>query len=286
MRLEHLTKAHAELKANPALNGQDTSFALACGVLRNFLGENWIDRHFAPEGKKGFLTIDESTPQTRDVKGFRLIDLAEVLFNVQDAPGFDECILKMRHGDIEGTFAELDFARMLCLNQVPFRFVVPQGTKKSDYDFQILYPNDLIACADAKCKIETSEFNENALRNILKEARAQLPNELPGIVFVKVPGRWVADPSFVNASVAIAKRFLGGVRRIVSVKYYSSPLVLKDGVMLHTHAYKEISNPKTEFGDNINWDIFKKHNLPPERNGMPEFWQRILFFPDGKPPVS
>jgi hypothetical protein len=52
IRLEHLQKAHAELKANPSLRGQDTSFALGCGVLRRFLGEDWIDRHFAPEGKK------------------------------------------------------------------------------------------------------------------------------------------------------------------------------------------------------------------------------------------
>ena len=32
--------------------------------------------------------------------------------------------------------------------------------------------------------------------------------------------------------------------------------VLKDGVMMHQHAYKEVSNPKTDFGDGINWDIF------------------------------
>lgn len=285
MRLEHLQKAHAELKSNPTLSGQDTSFALACGVLRNFLGENWIDRHFAPEGKKGFLTIDESSPQAKEVSGFRLIELSEVLFNLQDAPGFDECILKMRNGDIEGTYAELDFARMLYLNRVPFRFVVPQGIKKSDYDFEILYPNNVVACADAKCKIEATEYTENGLRNVLNEGRKQLPNDLPGIVFVKVPARWIADPAFLESSINVARRFLGGVRRIVSVKFYASPLTLRDGVMFHTHAYKEISNMKTDFGDNINWDIFKKHILPPERNGMPEHWQRILFFPDGKSPV-
>jgi hypothetical protein len=189
----------------------------------------------------------------------------------------------MRNGDIEGTFAELDFARMLYLNQVPFHFVIPQGVKKSDYDFQILYPNGVVACADAKCKIETTEYSENGLRNVLNEARKQLPNELPGIVFVKVPARWIANLDLVESSINVAKRFLGGVRRIVSVKFYASPLELKDGVMFHTHAYKEVSNPKTDFGSNIDWNIFKKHKLPPERNGMPEHWQRILFFPCGKP---
>jgi hypothetical protein len=78
---------HVAWGARP-LAAQDTSFALGCGVLRRFLGEDWIDRHFAPGGKKGFLTIDESSREGRDVKGFRLIDLAEVLFNLQGAPGF------------------------------------------------------------------------------------------------------------------------------------------------------------------------------------------------------
>jgi hypothetical protein len=54
-------------------------------------------------------------------------------------------------------------------------------------------------------------------------------------------------------------------------------------MLRHDHAYKEISNPLTDFGDNADWSIFKKFILPPEMNGMPPHWQRIIFFPDGKP---
>jgi hypothetical protein len=217
------------------------------------------------------------------MSAFRLIDLSELLYNLQDVLGFDECIRRMRNGDIEGTYAELDFGRMLYLNQVPFRFVVPQQIRKRDYDIEILYPNGVIACADAKCKVETTEFTENGIRNVLKEAREQLPNDRPGIVFVKTPARWISDPLTVAAMLSRARRFLGGVRRIVSVKFYASPVVLRDNVMMHQHAYKEISNPRTDFGDGLNWDIFKKFDLPPEYNGMPPHWQRILFFPDGRP---
>jgi hypothetical protein len=158
IRRHHLEKACRELEADPVMHGQDKSFALACGILRQFLNEQWIDRHFDPKGKKGFLTLDETTPERREQSGFRLIDLSEVLFNLQDVPGFDECITRLRNGDIEGTYAELDFGRMLYLNKVPFRFVVPQGLKRADYDIEVIYPNGLIACADSKCKIETTEF--------------------------------------------------------------------------------------------------------------------------------
>jgi hypothetical protein len=283
IRLEHLNKAFRELSADPILHGQDKSFALGCGILKRFLDEQWIDRHFSPSGKKGFLTLDESSPEGRERSAFRLIDLSEVLYNLQDVAGFDECIRRMRDGNIEGTYAELDFGRMLYLNRVPFRFVVPQGVKKLDYDIEILYPNGMVVCADAKCKIETTKFSENGVRNVLADARKQLPKESPSIVFVKMPPRWIEQGVIVASTVQIARRFLGGVRRIVSVKFYSSPLVLKDGVMMHQHAYKEVSNPKTDFGDGINWNIFRKFQLPPEMNGMPAHWQRILFFPDGKP---
>jgi hypothetical protein len=211
------------------------------------------------------------------------MDLAEVIYNLQPVPGFDECITRLRDGDIEGTYAELDFGRMLYLNQVPFRFVVPQGTTGLDYDVEIEYPDGVIASADAKCKIEGTEFSENTIRNTLNKARKQLPDDRPGIVFVKVPPAWVSDSDRVTISLNTARDFLRGTRRVVSVKFYSSPITLANNVLRHDHAYKEISNPLTDFGDNRNWDIFRKPGLPPEFNGMPPHWQRIIFFPDGKP---
>jgi hypothetical protein len=153
IRLHHLAKAHAELSSDSVLHGQDKSFALGAGVVRRFLGEDWIDRHFNPDGLRGFFTIDETTQMTRAMAAFRLIDLAEALYNLQDVPGFDECIQGLRDDHVEATFAELDFGRMLYLNRVPFRFVPPLGVKRSDYDIEIIHPNtSQIICADAKCK--------------------------------------------------------------------------------------------------------------------------------------
>jgi hypothetical protein len=265
------------------MNDQSKCLSLGAGVIRTLLSEEWFDRHIMPEGRKGIFTVDEATLQSIEHSFGRVIDFAEVLYNLQDAPGFDECIKRLYEGNVEGCLAELDFARMLYINRVLFRFVVPVGIKKSDYDFQIIYPNGVLACADTKCKIETTDFTENGIRNVLNEARKQLPNELPGVVFVKVPSRWLYNPLFAPLSVQCAKRFLGGVSRIVSVKYYSSLILWQDNTLMIRHAHKEVSNPNTDFGNNINWDIFQKGEFPPEWNGAPPHWQRVFYFPDGKP---
>src|SRR6266446_2875642 len=142
------------------------------------------------------------------MSAYRIMDLAELLYNLQNVRGFDECIARMRDGDIEGTHAELDFGRMLYLQQIPFRYVVPSGRKGSDYDIEIIYWNGLVVCGDAKCKVEATEFSAKTIDNTLEKAQRQLPDNRPGIVFVKVPPKWIEIPNFANICVAVARDFL------------------------------------------------------------------------------
>jgi hypothetical protein len=162
-------------------------------------------------------------------------------------------------------------------------FCRSMGTTGTDYDVEIEYPSSVIATADAKCKIEGTEFSENTIRNTLNKARKQLPDDWPGIVFFKVPPAWISDGGRVATMLNAARGFLRGTRRVVSVKFYSSPITLANGILRHDHAYKEISKPLTDSGDNQDWNIFRKFDLPPEWNGMPPHWQRIIFLPDGMP---
>jgi hypothetical protein len=139
MSFDQLKRGFDSLPADVRVNGQTESFALASGVVRAFLGNEWAERHIIFDHyPKGVLSIKDTTedPYLREVSFFRIMDLAEVLYNLQTVPAFDECIERMRAGDLEGTFAELDFGRMLYLNKAPFRFVVPQGTRGTDYDIR------------------------------------------------------------------------------------------------------------------------------------------------------
>jgi hypothetical protein len=265
------------------VNGVTASFSLAMAILKYYFGEDWLNKYLTPDtAKPSFVRIDESDPIRRDLTALRTIDLAEVIYNLQHVHGFDECIVKMKNGDIEGTYAELDLGRMLYLNKVPFRYVVAQGIKRLDYDVEVEYPNGVIACAEAKCSIESTAFGEKTIRNKLDAARQQLPSDRPGIVFVKMPPRWMDESAFLKMTIAVAQSFLTGTRRIVSVKFYVSPNSIEGGYLKQEHAYKEISNRDTLFGSGKNWDLFRRWDLPPEYNGMPPHWQRVLFFPDGK----
>jgi hypothetical protein len=211
------------------------------------------------------------------------MDLAEMLYNLQGETGFDECIYKMRRGDIDGTYAELDFGRMLYLYQVPFRYVVPTGSTGDDYDVEILYPNGTTVCGDAKCKLESTVFSRNTVDHALEQARSQLPKGRPGIVFLKLPMTWLDIPNILQSCIDTAADFLRTTRRVVSVKYYTSHIAVVDEMIVVHHAGKEISNPSTDFGNNLDWDIFPPNILPHEWNGMPPWWQRIIYYPDGRP---
>ena len=48
-----------------------------------------------------------------------------------------------------------------------------------------------MACGDIKCKLEGTNDAKSSLLNSLKKAQRQFPSDMPGIVFVKVPQRWV-----------------------------------------------------------------------------------------------
>ena len=134
----------------------------------------------------------------------------------------------MVNGDIEGTYAELDLGRMLYLSLTNFRFVSRSGKKGDDYDIEIALKDGIVVCADAKCKIETTDYSENTVRNSLQHARQQFPKDRPSVVFVKVPPRWLADQSEMKSHLTvIANEFLRGTGRVVSVKYYIHPFIGK-----------------------------------------------------------
>jgi hypothetical protein len=283
VELKAIQAAYEKLPDRTKSSALNMSFALGGAVVRAFMGDEWFDRHVMPSHRKpGFVTMNETSQLDLDLSVYRLIDLAELLFNLQHVEGFDDCLGRMRAGNIEDTYAELDFGRMLFWHHAPFRYVKPIGVTGADYDVDIIYRDGLFACGDAKCKIEGTDFSAKSIGYSLSKARKQLPDDRPGIVFVKIPPRWYREPDFVRRSSESALEFLRNTRRVVSVKFYVSTTIYHDGWVKIEHGYKEISNPITDFGDNVNWDIFRKHTNVPT-SGMPTHWQRILFYPDGVP---
>jgi len=261
-----------------------SSISLGIKVVRQFLGKGWVTKYVISDRHiKGFFSIDDSDKdlsQERSAKSlFRIVDLAEVLYNLQNTSGFDECITKMRDGNLESTYAELDLGRLLYIHSVPFQYIMSRGVKGLDYDVEIFYSDGTTACAEVKCKIEGTQFSEKGIMNMFKLAKKQLPENKPGILFVKLPSNWKKESDFGIAIRRIAEDFLRQTTRIVSVKYYVSTLDFEKNFMRHNHDFDEINNPNNKFDKMRDWKIFSKVYVKPGWNGMPPHWQRILFFP-------
>lgn len=114
----------------------------------------------------------------------------------------------------------------------------------------------------------------------MKKARGQLPADRAGIIFIKVPQRWIEDPGTFEAMVRTAREFLATTGRVVSIKFYVSHLTIGNGMVWHRHAFKEFTNCTSRYYGGRNWDLFANYYVPPSWNGMPPKWQRIFFWPE------
>ena len=256
-------------------------------VFHQILGKDWVENNVLlhalgpAKGKIGFFEMDFSADEIRELKSLRIFDLAEILLNLQMIEGFDDCVGRLRSGDqkqIEATYAELQFAKLLYVHDIDFKFVVPaKKVKGEDYDYEIRFPDGTIACADAKCKLEATDIDPHSVKNSLKDARDQLPATKPGIIFVKVPQNWFDVPGMVDDLNKIALDFMRGTGRIVSVKYYISHVTFRDQATLHRHAYKELSNASSRFPAR-DWNLFTGYHVPKDWNGMPPKWIRLMNF--------
>jgi hypothetical protein len=252
------------------------SFILAHTIVRVFMGDEWVKKYVNHTTvKKPSIFTQRDLPLLDRHKAItNYTRLAENLYNLQDISGFYECVDRLRSGDIDGAFAELEFGGMLRRNRLSFRYVVPSGTIGNDYDIDILHPSGIIICADAKCKVESTAFRRSTVESTLGRARKQFPKDRPCMVFIKIPSSWMEAP---NWKQELGDELLRERRRILSVTYYAIHWVMGAGHVTVRLGYSEVSNETTDFGNNIDWRMFHQ-----EWSGRAPWWQPIVYYPDGR----
>jgi hypothetical protein len=287
---QHLLKTVASFPAKVRDDPTSRTFYLSLAVVRHFLGNEWADEHVQDNGKPGYVRLNWRESPQHQIQSFRIVDLAELLFNLQHTDGFDDCIKRMQCGDIEGTYAELDLGRMLYQSDIDFRFVTRSGKRGDDFDLEIFFEDGTIVCADAKCKVEATEFSEQTVLNSLRYARGQFPKDKPSIIFVKVPPRWIGEDSNMKKILTkVTNDFLRGTGRVVSVKYYVSYIHWENGRVLHIQAFHEINNAHelNRFDSSRNWEMFVEADTRFGPDGVenysdvPERWRRLVYYPEG-----
>lgn len=264
-------------------------FTLSEYIIAAVTSREWVEKHMITNtldgpGHKGYFQMEFGDDVSRERKSLRMFELAEIIFNLQMVEGFSECIERLKTGDedqIEATLAELEFAKLLYMHGLDFKFVVPEKASGGrNYDFEIRLKSHPIVCADAKCKLEATAVDAESVKNTLSKGRNQLPKDRPGIVYVKVPQHWFDDPSMAEELRRVARDFLRSTERVVLVCFYLSHLTFDSGRQqtIHRHAFDEVPNLKTRFAYR-DWRLFKNFTPPADWvGGLPPAWISLKRF--------
>jgi len=263
-----------------------SDFTISFSIIRDVMGLEWLQKHFDPDLKKpSIFKISEGATEEEATRNYRVIDLAELLINLKDVEGLNDCLARLREADNpEPGLAELHIAKMLYINSWPFRFAQPKGLRGNDYDLEIVCHNQT-RCGDTKCKLESTELSSATITTTLKNGRTQLPPNGPGVFFIKIPQKWMEQPGWEKATGQGAIDFFAmGTQRVASVVFYVEPLHYKKGWLSQGHRFLEIINPRHKLSGRFDWRLLERWKPPPfSPNAMPPFWVKLSNFPTGLP---
>jgi hypothetical protein len=142
----------------------------------------------------------------------RILMVGERLFAMRNQPGFPEFCRRFAGRDFRSTFFELYAARMFLRGGFELHARPESGTKREDFDFRAVRPNETINVEVTA--FTAPSFAENTVKTALNAKRKQLPDDLPAIIYCIYPESWFAiGPDNLTASLtAAAKRFFSSKR--------------------------------------------------------------------------
>jgi hypothetical protein len=219
------------MKLIPDLGPFDRIYLLAMVLLANWFGEPWVQKYIATdEAPTDFLRNKLNSAERAAVHTQRVVEMAEMILNFQDIGGWTTCMDQLAAGNIESGFSELDALKLCTMFHVEANFHLKGGKKGSDFDLDIGFPNGLRGAADVKCKLESHafEFKASSIKATLSSARKQLPDNLPGVIFLKVPSEWMDSEAIRTEIDSTIETFMRGTRRIVCVEVYCAHIEMTE----------------------------------------------------------
>jgi hypothetical protein len=196
---------------------EDRLIEVTNGILVDFLGEAWVESFVYGDAGEPFFRIRSTDPLDRLKHHDRITGLAEMLFNLQDVPGLATRLEDLKSGNLESTFFELEAGMFLRLCGLDFEYRNRSGTRGSDYELDAVLTQGTRVCCEAKCKLESTLPSERSVADAIRTARAQLPKERAGIVFLKIPEAWHDLPTLRAMMRAGVTKGWSGSGRISAV---------------------------------------------------------------------
>jgi hypothetical protein len=254
-------------------NAGDVSQIIANDIAIHYLGERWYDRYVKHASRHAtYFGVDNTSDKQEMMTGImRWLEFAETLLNLQNITGFETVLDELFNGKIEAAYAELEIARMLAMFGWKFKFVCPIGGTKQNYDLEIFYPDGYKVCAETAAKFEATTPRGKSILTSIRDSREQLPDDEPGVIFIKVPERWVRDAELADRIKNVANGYLNQSEHIRSIKFYSPITIFTTERTTRRHLYIEVSNPRFQ---ERNWDMFQDEKVP--IGGRPSWWIRIF----------
>lgn len=249
---------------------EDASFQLSVYILVKFLGVEWVNYYV---GHRGLILISSYFGQT-DTFFVRLQNLAEMLLNLQDVPGFSACLEQLAGDEIESAYAELEVGKLLSWLGVKFRFNKPIRQPKSDFDLHIVFKNGHFGYGEIKSKQEFGPLTETTVYNSLDIARRQFPDDKPGVVFLKLPEVWADIENRKTIDEQVYK-FLRGNKRIVAVELFATGFRSEWVATEPIIAGVEVLNRNHKFDHALDWTLIGDVVSEPGEFTPPSWWQNI-----------
>lgn len=170
-------------------------------VLRLMVDNEWVSQSlFQKHAQREKKNLDAFDYFNSAEGGFewqeRVSRFAERIYNLCRVPNIENVIQDVINGNLVSRFAEIEVGSHLFGRGIKFEFVIPIGQKGKDYDIQILDP--LRVNCEVKHKIESTSLSENTLTNTIRASNDQLPIDIPAIIFIKIPERWVFEPDLIK----------------------------------------------------------------------------------------
>lgn len=190
-------------------------------VIEHFLGKDWFDKHIGLKlvennPTRNFLRTDKSEGDDGYLFQFRIERLANFLLNLSQTRGFNLVIDRIKSGDLEPIYNELDCACFFKRRALDFEFVKPLGSKGDDFDILIHDRNKKIPC-EIKSKIEATSISKNTIVRSLKKARIQLPDDTLSLIIITIPENWISDESLDSIIDDSVNEFMRSTLRVLTV---------------------------------------------------------------------
>ena len=248
------------------------TLGVAVEILRFFMGFDWVDKScFAVFSKptphvttlRGFLNTNQQDPEAQFRWMERITRLATLLYNFQNTPGIQHRIATLHLADVESALGELECARLVNRPGRQFRFVIPVGLKGADYEAEFITPAGRPVCCEIKTKASTTNLSERTIWNTCEKARRQLPEDRPGIIFIRLPEEWCKKAGGQHTVQAGIDKVLRQSSRIVAVVTVHEEWHPNDAGRIVVYAYRTHLNRKSAlYGSDIEQSITPVLQIP------------------------